>query len=580
MREVLGRMLNMRRHIAARIFVVLFACLYAVLLVFLMGFYFLQKGQIQEALARNALAMLEQADEKLSATLQEVEELSDFLLSDVSVRDYLYGPQPQPPTQPWFVNYENTLSLMRNYIIGRSRTIVGMGLVKGARERCFTGTIHAPIYRPDALPERNGLVVRPEYPYVVRAFSIAAGERAVLITQFAKDFWTQIYGKYVPEPDVLCVYDGHGRRIYESEGFARQPEAVWERMQSAAANGAAGKGPGDALLFARTNPAAGLTAVAFVPQSAVGALLGSLKRQLIALLLLLLFATAVLSRSLALGITRNIKTLQKNAERIGQGRYGDLLPVSARDEVGELGKTMQAMAARIALLVEDVNRRETRKREMELEILRAQVSPHFLYNALNTITYLSALQGAENIGRFAAALIDLLQAVLQPSDILIPLEQELAYAASYHEIMKYRGIYAVRLVLDVAPEARSALVMRMLLQPIVENALIHGIAPQQRDGVIRIAASVQARDLVLEVRDNGTGMTDEQIACALREDRNRNPMRFSGIGIRNVQDRIRLQFAREDGLTIESVPGEFTCVCLRVPLIRKEGADAQAAGGG
>ena len=161
-REVLGRMLNMRRHIAARIFVVLFACLYAVLLVFLMGFYFLQKGQIQEALARNALAMLEQADEKLSATLQEVEELSDFLLSDVSVRDYLYGPQPQPPTQPWFVNYENTLSLMRNYIIGRSRTIVGMGLVKGARERCFTGTIHAPIYRPDALPERNGLVVRPE----------------------------------------------------------------------------------------------------------------------------------------------------------------------------------------------------------------------------------------------------------------------------------------------------------------------------------------------------------------------------------------------------------------------------------
>ncbi|HML45410.1 MAG TPA: ATP-binding protein, partial [Clostridia bacterium] len=114
----------------------------------------------------------------------------------------------------------------------------------------------------------------------------------------------------------------------------------------------------------------------------------------------------------------------------------------------------------------------------------------------------------------------------------------------------------------------------------VENALIHGIGPQQRDGEIRIAALAREGDLILEVRDNGAGMTCGQIASALREDRNRSPMRFSGIGIRNVRDRIRLQFAREDGLTIESAPGEFTRVRLRVPLIRKEGPDAQAAGGG
>ncbi|HML48257.1 MAG TPA: histidine kinase, partial [Clostridia bacterium] len=277
----------------------------------------------------------------------------------------------------------------------------------------FTGTVHAPIYAPEALPDNNAVVVRREYPYVVRVFPIASGENAVLVTQLSKNFWAQIYGQYVPEPDVLCVYDNQGRRIYESEGYAGQPESVWERMQSAAINGEMGNGLGGALLFRRANAAAGLTAVTFIPQSAVSALLGSLKRQLFALMILLLFATAVLSRALSLGITRNIKILQKNAERIGQGRYGDLLPVPAQDEVGELGKTMQAMASRIAQLVEDVNRRETSKREMELEILRAQVSPHFLYNALNTITYLSALQGAENIGRFAAALIDLLQAVLQ-----------------------------------------------------------------------------------------------------------------------------------------------------------------------
>ncbi|HML48256.1 MAG TPA: hypothetical protein PKE04_16055, partial [Clostridia bacterium] len=115
MREVLSRTLSVRRHIAARIFVVLFACLYAVLFIFLMGFYFLQREQIQDALARTAQAMLEQADEKLSATLQEVEELSAFLLSDQSVSDYLYGPQTHPPTLDWFANYDQTLKLMRNY---------------------------------------------------------------------------------------------------------------------------------------------------------------------------------------------------------------------------------------------------------------------------------------------------------------------------------------------------------------------------------------------------------------------------------------------------------------------------------
>lgn len=575
MRRWFSGLLNVRRHIAARIFVALFVCLYTAMLAFVLIFYAMNTSQARAAMEQTARAALEKSHQQLAQTLAEVEELTAFLLNDQDTVNYLRSAGESPPTLAWFESYNGTLSLMRNYIVGRSRTIVGMGLFKKNGERCYTGTIYAPIYSDAFVPETNALILRVAYPYVQRVIPTGQGETAALITQLAEDFWAQAYGENVPDHHVVAVFAPDGGILYASGGFDALPAEVQDGMRVAADTpGARNAGADGHLLLSARSEATGLTAVTWLPGEAVAESLVSLNRQLGALLALLFCTTVLLSRALSLGITRNLKILKRNAELIGHGRYGETVPLHAQDELGELGQTMQELAARIQLLVEDINRRETMKREMELDILRAQVSPHFLYNALNTIFHLATLRGADNIGQYTQALIDLLQAALKPSDALISLETELSYVRSYHEIMKFRSVFSVRLDIHVAPEAHGAQVMRMALQPIVENAYIHGIGPQQQDGAIQIAVAVVEGALLIRVTDNGAGMTAEQIKAALSQPRNASPMRFSGIGIRNVLDRIRLQFGETYGLSIESAPGVYATVTLRMPLIRREDADA------
>lgn len=573
-----SRLLDVRHHIAARIFVWVFTCLYAVMVIFMLVFYTMNRSQTKHAMEQTALAMIEQSHTQLQNTLQEVEELSSFLLSDRYVSQYLHGQAEFPPSMEWFDSYNQTLSLMRNYIIGRSRTIVGMGILKEDGERCYTGTIYAPVYTDAPLPYGDQVVIRPSYPYVVRMVPTESSGTAMLFTQLAQDFWQQIYGPGALEQHVICVYGQDGNIIYTSDNYQSHLSQMEDSTRELA------RSPGvyetrEHVLISSREASTGLTATVWISQAYINESLVSFNRQLAALLVILFFTAVLLSRALSLGITRNIKTLKRNAELIGQGRYQETVPVTSSDEIGELGQTMQELSSRIEMLIEDINRREKAKREMELEILRAQVSPHFLYNALNTISYLSTLQGVENIALFSTALIDLLQAALQPTDELISLEQELAYVRSYHEIMRYRRVQDIQLDIDVSPEVHEARIIRMLLQPIVENALIHGIGPQQLDGRICVRVYAQDGDLRIDVTDNGAGMAQEQIDAALSQERNSSPMRFSGIGIRNVLDRVRLQFGEPYGLTIVSVLQVHTTISIRIPLILKEVSHEDIAGG-
>lgn len=580
MKNVLGQMFDVRHHIAARIFVAVFSSLFVVMLVFLISFYTMGRNQTVKTIEQNARILLDRAHSELAATLSEVEELSSFLISNEDVSNYLYGSGTQPPTLRWFESYNETLKLMRHYVVGRSKTIIGMAVLKNSGESCLTGTLQAPVLSRDFSPTQSELVTLCEYPYVVRVLSAGGEDKVMIVTQLARDFWMQVYGKNVLDGHVLRVYTSDGQQVFSAGDSALQSGQALKRADEAfLAAGEDSLTTGGGLVLADKESVTGLTCMVYVPPRTVDASLVPLNRQVLALLFILLVSAFALSRGLSLGITRSVKILKKNVKRIGQGRYDDLVALNSRDELGELGQTMQHLAGRINQLISDINQREMKKREMELDILRAQVSPHFLYNALNSISYLSALQGAENIERLSASLIDLLQAALQPSHVLVGLEKEISYVYSYYEIMRYRFIYGVSFEIEVAPEVYRAQVIRMLLQPIVENAFIHGIGPRQRDGVIRIAAAREKDDLVIRVTDNGGGMPKEKIDHALAQVSNSDPMRFSGIGIRNVQDRLRLQFGEAYGLSIASQVGAYTCVTLRMPLIEKEEAAGEDSAG-
>jgi two-component system sensor histidine kinase YesM len=239
------------------------------------------------------------------------------------------------------------------------------------------------------------------------------------------------------------------------------------------------------------------------------------------------------------------------------------------------------MVGRLKGLMEDIRTGEKQKREAELAALQAQISPHFLYNALNTIKFMSRMRGAANIEEVASSIIGLLRGVLGNTREFVPLREELDYVNSYIRIQRYKYFQPFLVNLQIEPEALDCVIPKLLLQPLVENAVIHGIGPLSQGGYVSVKAYCGTDGLKLEVTDNGVGMTQEQIEQAMQghsPDRNHQ---FSGIGLSNVKERVALLYGEPYDLKIFSEPGVYTTAELLLP-IRYEEADKrdQSAIGG
>ena len=565
---MLSNLLSVRRHIAARIFVSFFVLLYAVLLSIVSSFYVSGYRENRRALLDDATLYLTEATKRLDITLEEITEIGTVLLSDEDVQ-LMIGGRHEAPSMEWFTTYNAALKLMRTYTVGRAGTIIGAGLFTEDGRTCVTGTL---VGRPqfsrdvgtDDRAARDGLHALTQYPYVLRYAQPGGKRAAALAIQLSRDFWSYVFDPGASDDYALGVYDAAGELVYLRPGSGHgtgvhAPDIALQAVQGEQAETA------DYLLLRAHDEYAQLSLGLAVPKAILRQPLAALALQSFALLLVLLVATALVTGVITRSITRSIRILQRNAELIGAGRYEEIEPLTSQDELNELGLSMTQMARHIQTLIADINQREVLKRKLEVQVLRAQISPHFLYNSLNTISYLAALQGAENITRVSASLITLLQSALQISDELIPLDDEIANVHSYFALMQYRFVHPLRLEIDIREDVQDAMVMRMVLQPIVENALIHGIGVNSVDGLVRIACWREGETLILRVTDNGAGMSAAQIEDALNAPQNADPQRFSGIGLRNVVDRIHLRFSEAYGLEIQSQHQVYTAVTLRIP---------------
>jgi two-component system sensor histidine kinase YesM len=239
------------------------------------------------------------------------------------------------------------------------------------------------------------------------------------------------------------------------------------------------------------------------------------------------------------------------------------------DEIGELGLGFNEMIGRIQGLIDQVYAEQRSKREAELRILQEQIKPHFLYNALDTIQWMAQEHRVDDVVSMVGALSSLFRIGLSKGREFIPLSSELEHVESYLHIqkMRYEDKFDYSIACD--PALRSRQVLRLTLQPLVENAIYHGIKERRGHGTLRVEARLDSGDLVLTVSDDGVGMTAEalaQLSGAL--DSGGQPL--GGYGIRNVHERIRLTFGKPYGLGFESVWGEGTVVTVRHPDLDTE----------
>ncbi|RTE02354.1 cache domain-containing sensor histidine kinase [Paenibacillus whitsoniae] len=314
------------------------------------------------------------------------------------------------------------------------------------------------------------------------------------------------------------------------------------------------------------NPRTKWIVFAFYSGSSLQATLKRMETYFIGLLLL----GFVLSGVTAGFVARMIRTpVYYLIRKISQVKYGDLhvnIRSTRRDEFGELAETFDDMLGRIRTLIEHVNQGERKKKELEIQVLQSQINPHFLYNTLGSISNVVAFGRYQQVDPIIEALIAILEYGITDFSDRVSLEQELRNVRDYIYIQSVRYDCTFELLEDISPELLQQPVLRMALQPIVENAIFHGYAGGRRSGPIRLSAERREDMLIVEVVDDGSGMSPEQVERLLaaapgdvRADRRKR------IGLYNIHQRIRLNYGEPYGLSVWSEPGKGTRVTLTFP---------------
>lgn len=270
-------------------------------------------------------------------------------------------------------------------------------------------------------------------------------------------------------------------------------------------------------------------------------------------------------------VTEPLKRLMRQMKKVEMGDLGARVAVESRDEFGQLGYRFNVMIGQIEELIRRISEEERQKKEADLRALRYQINPHFLYNTLTSIRWLAKYGRGEEAFRALGILAQLLESIMGKDGPMTTLRDEIDLLHKYMEIHRFRYDKPISLHVD-CPEAFLDLkVPRMLLQPLVENAVFHGIAPLEGDGEIRLTVRGTPRAVEIRVEDNGVGMTEDQIARLLTDSDRKSGL--WGIGLRHVHELIRLYWGERSGLSVESGPGRGTRVVLTMRMDGEPGTE-------
>ena len=246
-------------------------------------------------------------------------------------------------------------------------------------------------------------------------------------------------------------------------------------------------------------------------------------------------------------------------------------PVGGTREVQELSSSFGHMVLRIQELMSTVRQEEINLRKTELKALQAQINPHFLYNTLDSIAWMCERGRNADAVKMVHALARLFRISISKGHELIPIAKEIEHAESYLQIQKYRYKNQFTYDFDVDPECLEYLCNKITLQPIIENAINHGLDLLVDEGNIHVSVHQDGDDIVFRVEDNGVGMSEEQIQAIME----RGPKDRTGIGIKNVNDRLKIYFGKKYGLHITSELDVGTCVEIRMPKVREGDYEAK-----
>lgn len=285
----------------------------------------------------------------------------------------------------------------------------------------------------------------------------------------------------------------------------------------------------------------------------------------------ILVVTLIGVNQILTNVIKPLKKLEKHMKKVNLENLNEKVVIDTDDEISHLAGKFNSMLERIENLKEQVVEEQEDKRKYELQALQAQINPHFLYNTLDSIIWMAETQDT-NIVPMTEALAKLFRISLNKGNEEILLKKELEHVKNYLIIQSMR--YADKFTYDIQTEGHveNCHVIKLIIQPIVENCIYHGIKKKRGSGHISIRAFQQEKNLIIKVSDDGCGMTEEIRSKILSDEIEPENISGSGIGVRNVNERIQLRFGKEYGIFYESEEGKGTTVTYVLPYCTEEGS--------
>ena len=279
------------------------------------------------------------------------------------------------------------------------------------------------------------------------------------------------------------------------------------------------------------------------------------------MIIISIIATTIISKH----ITRPLRRLESEMRKVETGDFEVSLPQSHSIEVESLSSSFRIMVARIKVLMKRIKATEEIKRQRELDALQAKINPHFLYNTLDSVIWMAETGDNHGVVKMVSALARLFRISIAKGHDVITLSEELLHVQNYLDIQSMRYKDKFTYSITIPPELENAPTIKLIVQPIVENSIYHGIKYLQEEGRIEIKAEAVDDGIKIIISDNGVGMKSETAAAILNPDQENAVSSGNGIGLRNIDERIKLSYGEKYGLSIWSEPDEGTTVTILIP---------------
>lgn len=289
------------------------------------------------------------------------------------------------------------------------------------------------------------------------------------------------------------------------------------------------------------------------------------------ILVLILAGAFLISQKIVSGITEPIQKLCEAAEAAGSGDFKIRAQGEGIDEISVLNSSFNQMVEEIGNLIEDIRVEELKLRAAELRVLQEQINPHFLYNTLDNIIWLAESHDTEQVVKMVSSLSSFFRTTLSKGREFITVKEEEEHIRSYLEIQQFRYRDILEYEIAIPQELHEYQVIKLTLQPLVENALYHGIKQKRGMGHIKITGEKYKDVLIFKVKDDGRGMEEERLVKVRRilEGEEPEERENGGFGLFNVNQRIQLHYGVEYGLKIQSAYQQGTEIWVRIPAEKK-----------